>query len=88
MKRYFLPFTFNFNINYIIYESLITKIHTHFPVECPPGLLKTEVVIQFLVRKIAALKRQIIPSVENTLAHGKTVTEVLLHGHTIQQQKL
>ncbi len=43
-------------------------MYTYLAIERTPGFLKTEIVVQILVREVAAFKRDIIAAILQTIA--------------------
>lgn len=54
-------------------------MYTYLAIERTPGFLKAEVVIQILVCKVTALKREIVTAVLQTIAQCQIVGELVGH---------
>ena len=59
--------------------GLLAEVYPYFPVEGTPGLLEAEVIVQLLVRQVAALHREVVPPAPQRVAQREVVAE--LPGH-------
>ena len=59
----------------------MTEINTYLAIEGTPRLLKAEIIIEFLVREVAALQRDVVAPMLHTVGQGDIVRE--LPGHHI-----
>ncbi len=50
-------------------------MYTYLAIERTPGFLKTEIVVQILVREVAAFKRDIIAAILQTIAQCQVMGE-------------
>ena len=58
-------------------SCLFSKVHTYFPVACPPGFLQAEIVVQFLVGQVAAFEREIVSALLYAITHRQVVRELV-----------
>ena len=52
-------------------------MYTYLAIERTPGFLKTEIVVQILVREVAAFKRDIIAAILQTIAQCQVMGELV-----------
>ena len=52
-------------------------MYTYLAIERTPGFLKAEVVVQILVREVAAFKRDIIAAILQTIAQCQVMGELV-----------
>ena len=57
-------------------------MYTYLAIERTPGFLKTEIVVQILVREVAAFKRDIIAAILQTIAQCQVMGELVGYHET------
>ena len=60
-------------------KKSFAEVHPHLAVECASGLLETEVVIQLLVRQVAALQGEVVAAVLQGVAQRQAVRQLVGH---------
>ena len=56
-----------------LFISLITEVYAYLSIKCPSGFLQTEVIVQFLIREVPALERQVVASAVETVRKAQVV---------------